>query len=318
MIMAIALLGIGLLLSAFFSGSETGLYRVSRTRLVLDGLSGSLAGRGLVWLINHPAIFVATTLVGNNLANYLTSASIVLIVVTSVGASGGTVELVATALMTPVVFVLGELLPKHLFYLAPYRLLRSTRWFLLAATGLFAPVSLLLGLLGTALQALTGQTPFRLSLTMARGDLDQVLRAGHEAGILEAGQRDLTQRLFDIGNRPAFHFGMQPDRLAIIDAVKGQPIDLHIVRRLARRQNHPIILVRRRGKIVGFFRFADLIDLEVAPNPLPIVRATASDRHLNVLLKLYDAHSDVAVLVDVAGEAKSVVTRRQLLQPLLN
>ena len=58
-------------LSAFFSGSETGLYRVSRTRLVLDGLAGSRAARGIVWLLNHPSIFVATTLVGNNLANYV-------------------------------------------------------------------------------------------------------------------------------------------------------------------------------------------------------------------------------------------------------
>ena len=46
MITSVCLFLLGLLLSAFFSGSETGLYRVSRTRLVLDGLSGSHAARG--------------------------------------------------------------------------------------------------------------------------------------------------------------------------------------------------------------------------------------------------------------------------------
>ena len=55
--------------------------------------------------------------------------------------------------MTPIVFVFGELLPKYLFYHAPYRLITATRPFLLAATVLFAPVSLMLGLLGRGFAA---------------------------------------------------------------------------------------------------------------------------------------------------------------------
>ncbi|MCG8653307.1 MAG: CNNM domain-containing protein, partial [Pirellulales bacterium] len=55
MIIACALFVVGLLLSAFFSGSETGLYRVSRTRLVLDALGGSRAAQGIVRLLNHPS-----------------------------------------------------------------------------------------------------------------------------------------------------------------------------------------------------------------------------------------------------------------------
>ncbi len=188
MTIACLLFLIGLSLSAFFSGSETGLYRVSRTRLVLDGLSGSRAAHGMIWLLNHPTIFIATTLVGNNIANYLTSLSVVWAVATFFGPNS-TAELIGPMLMTPIVFVFGELLPKYLFYHAPYRLIHATRPFLLTATVLLAPVSLILGLLGSALRLLTGQTPFRLRLAMARGELDQVLRDGHEAGILAAGQR---------------------------------------------------------------------------------------------------------------------------------
>ncbi|WDQ19176.1 DUF21 domain-containing protein [Rhodopirellula sp. P2] len=312
MMLAVGIFLIGLALSAFFSGSETGLYRVSRTRLVLDGLSGSFAGRGLVWMINHPAIFVATTLVGNNLANYLTSLAIVMFVGTLVG-GGEAIELAATVMMTPVVFVFGELLPKHLFYQAPYRLLRGTRWLLLVATIVFAPISLLLSLLGNALQKLTGETPFRLRLSMARGDLDQVLQAGQDAGILAAGQRNLAQNVFDVGNGPAVQFGVRPERLAVVDS----PVDLELARRQARRQNHPIILVRRKGRIIGFYRYADLVHQDQVPTPLPIVRGSLTDRHLGLLLRLYDAHSDVAVLYEPSGVIGSVVTRRQLLQPLL-
>ena len=124
---------LGLVMSAFFSGSETGLYRVSRTRLVLDGLDGSWAARALIWLLNHPTLFVATALVGNNLANFLTSFALVL-AIGSTFTHSATAELIGPILMTPIVFVFGELLPKYWFFHAPYRLLTIIRPILLLAT----------------------------------------------------------------------------------------------------------------------------------------------------------------------------------------
>jgi CBS domain containing-hemolysin-like protein len=312
MIFAVVLFFVGLSLSAFFSGSETGLYRVSRTRLVLDGLSGSRAARGLVWLLNHPTVYVTTTLVGNNIANYLTSYSIVLAVATFFRA-GSSVELIGPMLMTPIVFVFGELLPKYLFYHAPHRLIKATRPFLLAATVLFAPVSLLLGFLGRGLQQITGQTPFRLRLAMARRELDQMLRHGHEAGILAAGQRSLAQQLFEVGNQTANSFGLPADRFAVVDA----PVDVSKARQLARRRNHPIVLVKRGDRIIGFLWYADLRVHQPTLELNPVIRGRIEDRHLRVLLRLYDAGSEVAVLSDDRGKVSSVVTRRQLVQPLI-
>jgi Mg2+/Co2+ transporter CorB len=303
---------IGLALSAFFSGTETGLYRVSRTRLVLDGLSGSGAAKGLVWLLNHPAIFVATMLVGNNVANYLASFAIVT-AVSILFVANPTAELIGPILMTPIVFVLGELLPKSLFYHAPYRLLTAARPFVLLAAVLFAPISLVLGLLGNLLRLITGKTPFQLRLAMARGELDQVLQAGEEAGILVAGQRSLAQKLFEVGNQPAVMFGVQPDRLPVIDA----PVDVVTALHQARRRNHPIVLVRRAGRVIGYLRYADLNRSESIDTPRSVIRGRVDDRHLKTLLRLYDAASDVAILFDDSGEMRFVVTRRQLLQALV-
>ncbi|WP_442507691.1 CNNM domain-containing protein [Novipirellula sp. SH528] len=312
MIITLIIFVIGLMLSAFFSGSETGLYRVSRTRLVLDGLSGSRMARGVVWLLNHPAIFVATMLVGNNIANYLVSLAIVMAALILFGDSASA-EIIGPVLMTPVVFVLGELLPKYLFFHAPYRLLRATRPALLFATLLFAPITILLGLLGNALRLITGETPFRVRLAMARGELDQVLRDGHEAGILAAGQRVLAQNLFEVGNQPAVSYGVTPQRLAIVQA----PVNVLDAKHQARRRNHPIVLVQRGGRIIGFLRYADLCVANPRVDIKPVIRGRTTDRHLRILLRLYDAASDVAVLFDDHGDMRSVVTRRQLLQPLI-
>ena len=70
MVLISLLVLVGMLLSAYFSGTETGFYRASRVRLLLDGLDGDLISRLLLMLTNNPTMFVATTLIGNNLANW--------------------------------------------------------------------------------------------------------------------------------------------------------------------------------------------------------------------------------------------------------
>ena len=47
-----------------------------------------------------------------------------------------------------------------------------------------------------------------------------------------------------------------------------------------------------------------------------VVRGRTTESHLKILLRLYDAISDVAVLYDAENQAKCVVTRRQLLSRL--
>ena len=71
MLTCLSLFVVGMLLSAFFSGAETGFYRVTRVRLVLDAMGGDWIASRLLSLTNNPTLFVATTLIGNNLANYL-------------------------------------------------------------------------------------------------------------------------------------------------------------------------------------------------------------------------------------------------------
>ena len=94
-------------------------------------------------MANNPAMFVATTLVGNNLANYLSSLAIVL------GAAAiwpAHQDLLGTdrthRACRPSCFVYGELLPKNLFFQAPNRLLRLGAPLFLVFAVLFLPASL--------------------------------------------------------------------------------------------------------------------------------------------------------------------------------
>ena len=312
MIVGLIIFVVGMSFSAFFSGSETGMYRVSRTRFLLDALDGSLISRGMLWILNHPAIYVATALVGNNFANFCVSLGIVKLVAGGIG-GGTTTELMATIMTTPIVFVLGELFPKYLFFNAPYRLLYAVRPVVLFVTVIFSPISLLLGLISTALQALTGEAPFQLRLAMQRAELDQVLREGHEVGLIAGGQRALAQNIFEISNEPAIRFGVPADRLAIVTA----PVDLAAAKSEARRRSNPVVLVKQGQRIIGCLQFAKL---QVLTDPTidPVVECSQDENHLRVLLKLYETGCDVAVLVDAAGNNRGIVTQQQLLQSFLS
>ena len=67
---ALALFIACLRLSAFFSGVETGFYRVSYLRVSIDAQSGDPIARRILWFCQNPSDFVITALIGNNVAQY--------------------------------------------------------------------------------------------------------------------------------------------------------------------------------------------------------------------------------------------------------
>ena len=317
MIVVAILFVLGLSLSAFFSGSETGFYRVTRVRLMLDAIGGDRIARALLWLTNNPALFVATTLVGNNVANYMVSLSIVLGIGRVFGGDHDLVELFGTVALSPVLFVYGELLPKNLFYQAPNALLRRGGPLFLLFVVLFAPASALLWALGRISQGLIGETPLRVQLTLARKELQQVLEEGHEFGILQPTQRTLAQGLFAVGAQPITDFAVPVARVATV----RRGTRTADVLRLARRQGVPVVPVTEshgRG-LTGYVRVIDLhLSGEATVETVrPLMKIRESETHITALIRMQTRREDLAVVTDSRGEAMGVIYASDLLEPLL-
>jgi putative hemolysin len=311
----VLLIGVGLFLSAFFSGSETGFYRVTRLRLLLDGLGGDRISRSLLRLTNNPALFVATTLVGNNLANYLLSFGIVL-AVEQIFHQAHLAELVAPLVLSPVVFIYCELLPKQLFYYAPNRLLRGTGPLLLLFAVLLAPVAAVLWLLGRCLELVVGQTPLRVQLTLARQELQQALIEGHAVGILHPTQRDLATRLFATGSRNIRQFSAPLGRVNSIPL--GAAYDEAI--KVAKQKRSPLVLVRRpeTEELIGYVR---VIDLKVMrPKRVEKIRTMTriadTDSHIQALVHMRREKTDLAIVEDDHGNPLGLVDVASLVEPL--
>lgn len=318
MILILLLLIVGILLSAFFSGSETGFYRVTRVRLAIEALGGSRISQALLRLANQPTLFVATTLVGNNLANYVVSLSVVMASQRSFPAGEAWVVILGPIAITPVVFLFGELLPKNLFYDAPNRLLKRCAPALLACTVLFAPVTILLWAFGRVLQVLTKTSPQELRLTLARRELAELIAEGHEAGILRPAQQSLAQSMLVVAAKPVKIFALPTGRAVRVTTTMSKSDVLRIAQH-HKRAILPVEDPQQKRQLVGYLRMVDLYmnDSPELPEPLPLVELRENLSCLAALRMLSHSLDPLGHVVDDEGRTVGFVTGRELRMALL-
>lgn len=316
MITALLLGLLGLSFSMYFSGTETAFYRVTRVRLQLDAIEGDLIARSLWWLVNRPALFVGTTLVGNNLANYLVSLATVL-GTQALSLGGPVVEILTPIVLAPGLFVYGELLPKQLAFEAPYRWMRRGGPLFLLFVVLLLPISAILFALSRLMEFFAGESQQQLQLLLARRELQNVLEEGHEAGILRPAQRQLAQGLFAVANEPVGQFALPANRIARVRL--GMP--KAEVLRLARRHGLSAVPVEEplgRRKLIGYVRVVDLrLDSREDVLPVrPLLEINHKTSHISALFTLRAAGEPMARVVDDSGATLGILTDRKLGEPL--
>ena len=108
-----------LVLSAFFSGSETGLMTVNRYRMKHLAQTGHGGARRAAAMLETPDKLIGLILLGNNLVNIIASSLATVIGIRLYGDFG---VLVSTVVLTIVVLVFSEVTPKTLSALYPERI----------------------------------------------------------------------------------------------------------------------------------------------------------------------------------------------------
>lgn len=113
------LLGLLLLLSAFFSSTETAMMSINRYRLRHRARQGHRAARLAEALLERPDRLIGLILLGNNFANILSSA-LVTVIALRLGGEGAIA--IGAGLLTLVILIFAEVAPKTLAALHPERL----------------------------------------------------------------------------------------------------------------------------------------------------------------------------------------------------
>ena len=311
------LFALGVFLSAFFSGSETGFYRASRVRFVMDGIDGDWFSRNMVWLFNNPTLFVATTLVGNNVSNYMVSMSIVL----GVGIlfpMHGSAEIIAPIVMAPALFVYGELLPKSMFFMAPNSMLRTASPLFQIFTILFAPVSAVLWSLARLLEKMLGQSPEKVRLALAKHELQDVLAEGQEVGLLHPSQRLLSQNFFLVASNPVGDVCTPLSRAKSLAADTSREQLLKFAKR--NELSEITLFEGDRLQPIGYVRTVDLLVRTKKQYKIvasPFFRIKNSELFGEALLQMQANRETVALIVSESNVPLGVLNINQLTDPLL-
>lgn len=129
-----------LLLSAFFSSSETGMMAINRYRLRHLARKGSRSAKRTSALLERPDRLIGVILIGNNFVNILASALATIIAVRLWGDSG---IAIATLALTFFVLIFGEVTPKTVAAMYPEKVAFPASLVLVPLLKLLYPVVVL-------------------------------------------------------------------------------------------------------------------------------------------------------------------------------
>ena len=168
-----------LVLSAFFSSTETALMSLNRYRLRHQARSGHRGARVAEWLLQRPDRLIGLILLGNNAVN-ITAASLVTIVAQRVGGQGAV--LVATFILTIVILVFCEVAPKTIAALNPARIALPAALVYYPLLKVTYPIVWVLNLFANGLLRLLGVRPDQIaSHSLSAEELRTVVA---EAGVM--------------------------------------------------------------------------------------------------------------------------------------
>ncbi|MCS7305337.1 MAG: CNNM domain-containing protein [Thermoguttaceae bacterium] len=313
--------GIGLALSAFFSGSETGLYRASRIRLRLEAIEGDRLAGLLLWLVHRPGLFVATALVGNNLANNMVSLAVVLLSQQLFPQPGHLAELTLTALLAPIIFVYGELLPKYLFLRAPNRLLRHGGGLFFVFTLLFLPVSIFIWAVNFLADRLGGGWPQPIRMRLARRELRRILQEAHEVGVFQPFQHQLAEAIFTLAELPVSRFVLPLDTLPRVPSDTPKNALFQSIPASTDGHIQNVILLEdalQPGHLLGYVELWQMgLQKENMIGPVrPLPRFSEHQSVLSALVEMERAKARLALLENAQGTILGLVSLAQLREQL--
>lgn len=147
------ILVIMVLVSAYFSASETGMMTLNRYRLRHQAKQGNRAARRVEKLLRRTDQLLSLVLIGNNLVNILASALATIVGMRLYGDLG---IAIATGVLTFVVLLFAEVLPKIVAALYPERIAFPSSLLLVPLPKLMLPVVWLLNLITRVLMRLMG------------------------------------------------------------------------------------------------------------------------------------------------------------------
>ena len=318
-----AILGL-LLASAFFSGSETALTAASPAKMHALEQDGSRRARVVNYLLTVRERFIGAILLGNTLANVAASALATSLFLSLFGEQG---VAYATVVMTVIVVLFAEVLPKT------YAIVNADRMALVVApavrfvVALFAPVTNAIQfLVRHTLRLLGASISDEAEVLSAHEELRGTIELIHKEGGVVKLDRDMLGGVLDLRELTVSDIMVHRTKIDAIDAElpTEKIIDLalksaHTRLPLWRGEREEIVGILHAKTLLRALRDAkgDVSKLDImklATPPWFVPDTTTLKDQLNAFLK---RKSHFAIVVDEYGEVMGLVTLEDIIEEIV-
>lgn len=186
-----------LLLSAFFSGSETALTTVNKLRIRTLADDNVRGAKTVSKLIEDTSKMLSAILIGNNIVNISASALTTTFVTNQFGSQW--VGLV-TGLLTLLILIFGEITPKSMSALYAERVALKVAGPICLITKLLTPLIFIINKICVGLLRLMHMDPNAKATMMTEEELRTILDYSHEEGVIESEERRMITNVVDFGD----------------------------------------------------------------------------------------------------------------------
>lgn len=305
-----------ILLSAFFSGSETAFSAAGDTRLKLLSEKGGAARTAYSVYLDFDRVLIAV-LVGNNLVNITASSLATLIAVALMGDKGAWV---ATSVMTVLIITFGEILPKLTAGSDPERTCVKTAVPLRAWAALLRPLVFLASRILDGVSKLWETKADEDAVT--EDDLETILETVEDEGVVDEDTADLLQSALSFDDVQAYEIITPRVDMVALDTEDSREKNLGIL--LASPYTRLPVYTGTPDNIIGILHlnmvlkalaqdkeadlFKDLME------PLFVHKTMPLD---DVLTLMRDKKLHLAVVTDEYGGTMGILTMEDVLEQLV-
>ena len=320
-----------LALSGFFSGSETALTAASRGKLRSSADKGSKGAEKALEITEDSERLIGSVLLGNNVVNILAT-SLATAVLTKVFGQNGVAA--ATLIMTLLVLIFAEVLPKTYAITNPELVASRVAWPIAVVVRIFSPIVAMVRVLVRGILGLFGvKTDPDGNILAVREEIAGALQLGHTEGIVEKEDRDRILGALDLNERAVEEIMLHRSNIEMVDAALPPQEILAIILQ-SKYTRHPVYRDDPEN-IVGVIHAKDLLRamhklltgenqtaeamakfdiMSVAMDPYFVPETTTLDDQMRQFL-LRKAH--FALVVDEYGGLQGLITLEDILEEIV-
>ena len=320
-----------LMLSAFFSGSEIAFNASNKMRLKKAAEEGSKMAAMAYRISEKFTVALSAILIGNNLANIAASSAttlIILDILNMLGITGGQGEAigstVATVIMTILILIFGEIVPKILSKQNANVVVRWVAYPIRALTIILSPLVGIVQLVLRGLRRLWGRDHKADEPTITGEELSTIIDTVEEEGVIDENQGDLLQSALDLNETTLEEILIPRTKMLAID-VEDDFADILAVADQSSFSRIPVY-EGNTDNIIGimylnyFFRAlveADGAPIDIRPFLMEPFFLHKSKKLPAALAEMRQRQAHLAIVVDEYGGTMGIVTLEDILEQIV-